>query len=75
MVTLIYLNGKIDFLAVNITKFEEDIPIQDLKKLAHDSQITQETQGVVELYLLGDDYIDGRSARHSKFIVSNGETV
>jgi hypothetical protein len=75
MVTFVYLNERTDFLSVNITKFEEDIPTQVLKKLAHDSRTMPQTQGVGELYYLGDNYIDGRSVRHSMSIISMGETI
>ena len=75
MVTFVYLNERTDFLSVNITKFEEDIPTQVLKKLAHDSRTMPQTQGVGELYYLGDSYLDGRSVRHSMSIISVGETI
>ena len=75
MVTFVYLNGNVDFLSLNITKFEEDVPTQDLKELGHHSQFMPETQGVVELYFLGNNYIAGRSIRHSTSIISMRETI
>ena len=75
MVTFAYLKGRKDFLSVNVTRLQEDVPSKDLKYLAYDSQSMPASQGSGQLYYLGDDKIEGKNVRHSMSIVSMGETV
>ena len=75
MVTFVYLKGRKEFLSVNLTRLEEDVPSADLKYLAYESRSMPASQGSEQLYYLGDEKLEGKIVRHSMSIVSMGETT